>query len=699
MTYDAAVTRVTCIMGVAGSGKTQHVIDRVRDLLEHGEDPARVLVLCASPIAADALCSRIACACADAQSAGKVRVTTPREYALSLLASEDAVAWTGREPRLLTNFEINVLTEDLKVSGVQPHRLKELLKFLYRGWTELADDDPAWLVTKEERTVHRLLGACLASMRAIMEPELANLAVHYLRANADALASVRVPHVLVDDAQTLSLASQRLCEMVASGELMVTSDVVACAETFESYPHPEWLRELLDRDGTEVVRLTSTRCSRAVATSLEALRKDIAATQSRLARERLEDAAAARARDEGRSYDEALAAERRDAGEETGRATGGMAHSEVDVSCVSAPIVVNENSAAGRVSLTTYADPASEVRGAVDMVVNALSGGMDGEGIYIVTPGRAWTQRMRAELARHGIPSCASYDVRALNGDVRELDHCINARILTLLELAADDRDALAWRCWCGFGDWLANSPGFAALRRVSEERECHVADVLNGVATLDDELLAADERASLVRVRAAATRGRQAIGDLVGLHGESLLRGAIKLVEGHDDDRRCALLRGLFFSPDGARGDEDAGELVAHARACIVAPRFEGAPRGAVRVGSLSQARGLATSLLVITGFVNGLIPCHAYFDTVATSEQKRMTMRIADERRLYGAMATCVGEVACTAFASAEAALAERLGVREDRIRMRDGVRTALVSPSDLAGALGVSMVRARR
>ena len=49
--------------------------------------------------------------------------------------------FTGREPRLLLNYELNALMEDMKTSGLRPGRLKEMLKFFYRGWTELAADD------------------------------------------------------------------------------------------------------------------------------------------------------------------------------------------------------------------------------------------------------------------------------------------------------------------------------------------------------------------------------------------------------------------------------------------------------------------------------------------------------------------------------------------------------------------------------
>lgn len=105
----------TCVLGGARTGKTDFLARRAEELAER-DGAASVLVLAASPDAARSLARRIENA--------DVRVTTPRELELELLADPRAQAATGRRPRLLLPFEENILLEDVKTSGVRPKRLR-----------------------------------------------------------------------------------------------------------------------------------------------------------------------------------------------------------------------------------------------------------------------------------------------------------------------------------------------------------------------------------------------------------------------------------------------------------------------------------------------------------------------------------------------------------------------------------------------
>lgn len=99
--------------------------------------------------------------------------------------------------------------EDMKTCGLKNRRLKEMLKFFYRSWTELvedADGNADWLLAGEEADVHGLLKGILDFTGGILEPELSALAVRYLLADGEALAGAQRAHVLVDDYQMLSRA-------------------------------------------------------------------------------------------------------------------------------------------------------------------------------------------------------------------------------------------------------------------------------------------------------------------------------------------------------------------------------------------------------------------------------------------------------------------------------------------------------------
>jgi superfamily I DNA/RNA helicase len=238
------------ILGGAGTGKTQSLTSRVQSLLGQGVLPDELLVLCATPAAAAAfrrsLQTRIGIA------AEEIRITTARALALETLAQEGACTLIGRPARLLADFEVHFLLEDMKTTGKLQKRLKEMLRFFYRSWTELAEDDPKWLITMEEQQLHTLLLENLSFVQGMLEPELSKLALRYLRSDTYVLSQMQFSHVLVDDLQCQSRASQLLAHLLATKSIAVTGDRSACVEVFDSYPYLEGIDEftIINPDAT-----------------------------------------------------------------------------------------------------------------------------------------------------------------------------------------------------------------------------------------------------------------------------------------------------------------------------------------------------------------------------------------------------------------------------------------------------------------
>lgn len=276
MIQDISSIKATRIVGGVGCGKTQQLIGRVCSLLSGGEKAGNVLVLCATPQACESFTLRLNAAAEEAGvNADEVAVTTPRALALEVLSDTEAVRWSGREPRLLTAYEELFLLEDMKVSGLRPKRLREMLKFFYRSWTELADDDPNWLLPGEESNVHTLLKDNLALTRSIVEPEAGNLAVNYLRGHAGAVAAHSFAHVLVDDYQRISKASQLLAGLMATETLTIAGDRTACVQVYDSYPYAAGLDEFMDaHEGAEDIELSACHACAAGASGAAKLLAD-----------------------------------------------------------------------------------------------------------------------------------------------------------------------------------------------------------------------------------------------------------------------------------------------------------------------------------------------------------------------------------------------------------------------------------------
>lgn len=177
------------------------------------------------------------------EGAGEVRVLTCREFACAMLADPDSAAVTGMSfssgrARLLSAYETDFLMEDVKTLGARPKRLREMLKFFYRGWTELADEDPEWLFTVEEIDTFEFLTCELQYLGAMMEPQVSNLATKALRMEGRVRERFARKHVFVYGYQSLSRASQLLCQLVASEELVAGAGPDMGVDVFESYAYP-----------------------------------------------------------------------------------------------------------------------------------------------------------------------------------------------------------------------------------------------------------------------------------------------------------------------------------------------------------------------------------------------------------------------------------------------------------------------------
>lgn len=279
------------VKGGAAGAVMGELVRRVKAVLAGGADPKDVLVLCADPTSAARMQAELDVARvegavetpaergvsqvegADGQvagvgeagdalevqvgpdvnrvaDAGEVRVLTCRELACAVLADPDSAAATGMTfssgyARLLSAYETDFLMEDVKTLGARPKRLREMLKFFYRGWTELADEDPEWLFTVEEIDTFEFLTCELQYLGAMMEPQVSNLATKALRMEGRVRERFARKHVFVYGYQSLSRASQLLCQLVAGEELVAGAGPDMGVDVFESYAYPAGVEDFV----------------------------------------------------------------------------------------------------------------------------------------------------------------------------------------------------------------------------------------------------------------------------------------------------------------------------------------------------------------------------------------------------------------------------------------------------------------------
>ena len=658
MTLELASTpTATLIEGGVGCGKTTALVARVAALLEDGAAPENMLVLAATPDAARVLGARLTEAAGERGNA--IEVTCARDVALGLLASEEGRAFSGRAGRLVTPLELGFIMEDMKTSGLKQRRLREMLKFFYRNWTELAgdaEDDDGWLIPGEEADVHALLKDVLHFTGGILEPEAAALAVRFLLACPEALASAQRAHVLVDDYQMHSRASQHLANLLARDSITVAADPTAVVEVFDSYPYGEGIGEFTQaNEGCERIVLNESHAC----------------------------AAAARAASRLRASLDAGAAPLGDAGAESEAPSPSQSASSAMSGTTATPTVPDRAAIAASFTALEAADPAAEMDAVADTAQAVLEAGADPSSIYVLAFHPAWERRVARALEARGIATATPVRGRVAAGDYRDLDRCAPARLLTALALVADAHDALAWRAWCGFGDYLANSAVFADMRAEADEQGKDL------VAMLDEVAAAAPEegfpRTGIGRVLDAYRTGRTLIEQAQGLEGDELIGALADALDlsAEERERTVQLASALTATEPGVNAPSDARAMIARARQRMNAPVFE-TTEGHVLIGDSAHLTGLTPATLVLCGFVNGFFPIRDYFDATVTTPDKQKLVRATDTRRLYAAAGKATQRLAASWFTSIGLVEAETLKLEIGRVKLRRSERIAVTAPS---------------
>lgn len=628
MTLELAPTPTAALIeGGVGCGKTAALIARVATFLEDGAAPEDMLVLAATPDAARVLGARLTEAAGERGAA--IEVTCAREVALGLLASEEGRAFSGRAGRLVTPLELGFIMEDMKTSGLKQRRLREMLKFFYRNWTELAggaDDDDRWLIPGEEADTHALLKDVLRFTGGILEPEAAAMAVRFLLACPEVLASAQRTHVLVDDYQMHSRASQHLANLLARDSVTVAADPTAVVEVFDSYPYGEGIGEFTQaNEGCERIVLETSHACPAAARAANHLRTSLDA-----------GAAPSDTETEGASF-----------------------------------------------TALEAADPAAEMAAVADAVQVALEAGTNPSSIYILAFHPAWERRIARALEARGIAAALPIRGRVAAGDYRDLDRCAPARLLTALALVADPTDALAWRAWCGFGDYLANSAAFADMRAEGETQGKGLVAMLEKVA------VAAPEEGfpgtGIGRILDAYRAGRALVERLQGLEGNELIGALADALDLSAEEReRTVQLASALTAPEpGVNAPSDTRAMIARARQRMNAPVFE-TTEGHVLIGDSAHLTGLTPATLVLCGFVNGFFPTRDFFDATVTTPDKQKLVRATDTRRLYAAAGKATQRLAASWFTSIGLVEAETLKLEIGRVKLRRGERIAVTAPS---------------
>lgn len=279
------------------------------------------------------------------------------------------------------------------------------------------------------------------------------------------------------------------------------------------------------------------------------------------------------------------------------------------------------------------------------------------------------------------VPAQALTDRQPVRGDIRDNERCVPAHVLTALDLVAGPENALAWRCWCGYGDWLANSSALANLRAYADEHDKGLVEALrdaqNGAPAANEG--DADHIVGAQRVGAAYEAGLALIESATGLEGTALLDKLAELITGQEGATAPGIVSTLCLGEQ----DNSAAAMAERFRNRLLAPRIDSA--SAVQVVPYDQVAGLSPKVLIISGFVNGFIPCREYFDSAEMPLDKQEKEHAKDARRVYAMAGKASEQLVVSRFTTTSLETAGVMKLHIGRIRLQDGKRMCAIEPSD--------------
>lgn len=572
----SAAIRTTCFIGGPSCGKSNALADRARDLIASGEHD--VIAICASPARASALTCLL-----DARGAEEVEVLSCQDLAQDIVAGHEA----PQRLRILRPIEERMLLEDIRVCGIKRKRLKTLVAFLNRSWSDLADSDPAWLITDEERIVVDLIHDALAFTGGILPGEASNRAIKALACDEPLRMRHTRRHVLVDDYHLMSAATQYLVGSLALQSITLTAGITSSAQSFEPYPHARGAQDFIDaHPDARIVPLNRCYRPRAIVTCL-----------SRLQGARIEDAVSL------------------------------QAASDVE----------------GAVCTQMETGFSDECRAIVKLVRDERDRGTALRDILVVGTDAVWRKSIARALQSCSIPATCIGPNGIPHGDLQDEARWQHDIASTLAQLARHPDDSLAWRTWCGLGDYVGRSVAITALRSIALPQHLPLGEALHQLAT----------------------------GSLAGAdpHDPALADLAMRYREG---------LR--IIDADRARQPQQDPRLPDGGETHVPS----------VYVCSPAEARGRRAKLVIFGGFINGFIPSRDYFDaSVLVGGRKADAYRNA-LIDVSAAAACATDTLVFTGFTSCSLETAERLNLHIERIRLKNGVPTAFLAPSIMLDVL---------
>lgn len=358
----------------------------------------------------------------------------------------------------------------------------------------------------------------------------------------------------------------------------------------------------------------------------------------------------------------------------------------------------------------TAFDLAGEMGLIARTIAEELAGGTSPGAIAVVCVNRTWRANLQRALASVGIPaaSLGHAALKAPKGDLVPANDDERERVLRQLRdgivqptglresrararadmsgiashnepSASPCGDSIAWRQWLSFDDTLGRSAAVSELRRVAQPQGLNLAEAL---AALDaDTLPGLPATSPFAQSLLAPYREAQ------GLLAERRESGQPPISTSAATAADLALESSSTSKASPALSPASPNEACENDEAAT--PK---SPAPAVAIAAPEDLFGRTFDAIIFGGFVNGFIPSRDMCDPGVVVGGARARQEAADRAAIALAEQRATRRLLFTSFKSCDLETAERLRLHIPRIRLRSGVRTCDIHPSEYLQELGL-------
>jgi DNA helicase-2/ATP-dependent DNA helicase PcrA len=571
LAHDIAASDDPLLRVVAGpgTGKTFALKRRVARLLEIGVPPGQILLVTFTRMAARDTEREISEL--DIPGVDRIRKGTLHAFCFSTLNQANVLQITGRIPRPLLQYEERFMLEDLGSEQGNFHEnyynRRRRLKAFEAAWAREQDQQPGWLLEEADHHFQGILNEWLRFHRAMLIGELVPITLSYLRDNPGVPELGQYRHVLVDEYQDLNRAEQSLIDLLAeNGNLTVVGDEDQSIYEAFRYAHPEGISQF-DQQHQGTLDIPLEECRRCPTRVVNMANNLIQANLRRL-QHRLSP---------------------------------------------------RPGNSLGEIYVVQWQNMEEEAEGIANYIAHKIrSEEFDRGQTLVLSPRRQFGYMVRDRLVGLGVSAHSFFQEEILEGNPMRLAESQAQQAFTLLNLIVNPGDAVALRCWLGFGSQNLRVNEYERLRSYRANHRISFLETLNSLTAQEIRIPYTN---GLVQRYRSLLQYQQ---NIIGLSVTDILADIFPV-----EQEWCDPLRAILGQLDPNDTLDDALNLL---KENIIQPELP-TDVDYVRIMSLHKSKGLNANHVIVIGCIEGIMPT-APSDDLTFDQQQRY---VEEQRRLF--------------------------------------------------------------